>query len=86
MSEMHGKFTKEPSFVTKTAISGQFVKGKWNSKLEHTFPFCNFSYCIILRKSANLMIFVCLCCWSSSKSLSPETIYAASIVSAKDSR
>jgi len=33
MGEMHGKFTKEPSFVTKTAISGQFVKEKGCSKL-----------------------------------------------------
>lgn len=60
MGEMHGKFTKEPSFVTKTAISGQFVKGKWNSKLERHSPFYNLSCCIILRKSANLIIFVYL--------------------------
>ena len=54
--------------------------------LSKALPFCNLSYCIILRKSANLIIFVCLCCWRSSKSLSPDTIYAASIASARVSR
>ena len=55
MGQTLKKFTKKFFFAMKNGDSSLFCKEKGYSKLEHTFPFNNLSYCIILRIGQRLL-------------------------------